>query len=327
MTTRDAMRAMATVAALGVLLAPALAQRDSAGYPNKAVRIVVPASPGGVNDIVARLVGQKLTESLGQPVVIDNKPGAGTIIGAEYVARSQPDGYTLLVTAMATMAVLPAIKQKLSFTPKRDFVPVVLAATYPYLLAAGAAAPVKTVRELIDYTKANPDKSNAGGASVTFQLATEMFKQRTGARLQYVPFKGSNEATLALISGQMLASFVDAGPATPQIKGGKLRALAVTSPTRMPTFPDIPTLSEAGVSDMQIVSWVGLFAPAGTPSAIVKKLEAEVIRIVMLPEIQARLRQLELTPAGLHSREFAGIIDKDLATWSKVATAANIKIP
>ena len=318
--------AAAAAGMLGLLLGPALAQNESAGdYPSKAVRIVVPASPGGVNDIVARLIGQKLSESFGKPIVIENKPGAGTIIGAEFVARAQPDGYTFLVTAMATMAITPAVTPKLSFSPKRDFVPVTMVATYPYLLAATNAAPVRTVRQLIDYTKANPEKSNAGGASATFQLATEMFKQRTGAQLQYVPFRGSNDAIVALISGQMLASFVDAGPATPQIKGGKFRALAVTSPTRMASFPEVPTLGEAGVKDMQIVSWVGLFAPAATPAGIVKKVQDEVIRIINLPDIQARLRQLELTPAGLPSPEFARVIDQDMATWSKVAEAAGIK--
>jgi tripartite-type tricarboxylate transporter receptor subunit TctC len=326
MTISRLMRTVAVALVCGLTATSGFAQNESAtDYPSKAVRIVVPASPGGVNDIVARLVGQKLSESFGKPVVIDNKPGAGTIIGTEFVARSQPDGYTLLVTAMATMAITPATTPKLSFSPKRDFIPVALAATYPYLLAVGDAAPVRNVRELIDYTKAHPDQSNAGGASATFQLATELFKQRTGARLQYVSFRGSNEATLALMSGQMLASFVDAGPASPQIKGGKLRALAVTSPARMPSFPDVPTFEEAGVNDMRIVSWVGFFAPAGTPAGIVRKVQDEVIRIVKLPDIQTRLQQLELTPAGLPSADFVRIIDQDIGTWSKVAETAGIK--
>src|SRR5712691_10815522 len=178
-------------------LSPAHAQsEDAKTYPGKAIHIVVAASPGGVNDILARLVGQKLTESFGQPVVVENKPGAATILGTEYVARARPDGYTLLSSPMASLAVNPAVYPKLSYAP-RDFVPISLSAAYPYFLAVSNAAPVRTVRELVDYTKANPGKANAGGASVTFQLAIAMFQQRTGARIQYIPYRGSNDATLA----------------------------------------------------------------------------------------------------------------------------------
>ncbi len=299
---------------------------DARTYPSKAIHIVVAASPGGVNDILARLIGQKLNESLAQSVVVENKPGAGTILGTEYVARARSDGYTLLSSPMASMAVTPAVYPKLSYAPQRDFVPIPLIASYPYLLAVANSAPVRTVRELIDYTKTNPAKANAGGASVTFQLAIEMFKQRTGALIQYIPYKGSNDAILALISGELLLSFVDSGPASPQIKGGQFRALAVTSPTRMPSFPDVPTMAEAGVSDMAILSWSGFFAPAGTPADIVKKLQDEIIRIVKLPDIRQRLRAQELDPVGSTSEEFARIIAKDIETWSAVAKAANVKI-
>src|SRR5712691_8853528 len=241
--------------------APAHAQtEDAKTFPSKPIHIVVAASPGGVNDILARLVGQK--------VVVENKPGAATILGTEYVARARPDGYTLLSSPMASLAVNPAVYPKLSYAP-RDFVPISLSAAYPYFLAVSNSAPVRSVRELVDYTKANPAKANAGGASVTFQLAIEMFQQRTGARIQYIPYRGSNDATLALISGELLASFVDPGPASAQIKGGQFRALAVTAPTRMASFPDVPTMAEAGVPDMAILSWTGFLAPAGTPPAIV----------------------------------------------------------
>src|SRR3954470_16612145 len=226
------------------LCGPSVAQSpDAHSYPSQPIHIVVAASPGGVNDILARLVGKKLTERWGQPVVVENKPGAGTIVGTEYAARARPDGYTLLSAPMASLAVNPAVYPKLSYAA-RDFVPISLTAAYPYFLAVSNAAPVRTVRELVDYTKANPAKANAGGASVTFQLAVEMFKQRTGAQIQYIPYKGSNDATLALISGELLASFLDPGPASPQIKGGQFRALAVTAPTRMASFPDVPTMAE-----------------------------------------------------------------------------------
>ena len=306
--------------------APAHAQtEDAKTYPSKPIHIVVAASPGGVNDILARLVGQKLTETFGQPVVVENKPGAATILGTEYVARARPDGYTLLSSPMASLAVNPAVYPKLSYAP-RDFVPISLSAAYLYFLAVSNSAPVRSVRELVDYTKANPAKANAGGASVTFQLAIEMFKQRTGAQIQYIPYRGSNDATLALISGELLASFVDPGPASSQIKGGQFRALAVTAPTRMASFPDVPTMAEAGIPDMAILSWTGFLAPAGTPPDIVAKLEQEIRRIIRLPDIRARLRTVELEPVGSTSAEFARTIAKDLETWAAVAKAANIKI-
>jgi tripartite-type tricarboxylate transporter receptor subunit TctC len=308
------------------LSCPSLAQSpDIQSYPSQPIHIVVAASPGGVNDILARLVGQKLTERWGQPVVVENKPGAGTILGTEFAARARADGYTLLSAPMASLAVNPAVYPKLSYAPG-DFVPISLTAAYPYFLAVSNAAPVRTVRELVDYTKANPAKANAGGASVTFQLAIEMFKQRTGAQIQYIPYKGSNDATLALISGELLASFLDPGPASAQIKGGQFRALAVTAPSRMASFPDVPTMAEAGIADMTILSWTGFLAPAGTPPDIVAKLEQEIMRILRLPDIRARLEALELDPVGSTSAEFARTIAKDMETWSAVAKAANLKV-
>jgi tripartite-type tricarboxylate transporter receptor subunit TctC len=307
---------------------PSLAQtaaEDPVNYPSQPIHIVVPASPGGVNDIMARLVGQKLTERLGQPVVVDNKPGAATILGTDYVARARPDGYTLLSAPMASIAVNPAVYPKLPYAPQRDFVPISLAASYPYLLAVSNAAPVGSVRELIDYTKAHADKSNAGGASTTFQLATELFKQRTGAQIQYVPFKGSNDAIMALISGQLLLSFVDSGPALPQIKSGQFRVLAVTSPARMPSLPDLPTMAEAGIPGMEVVSWSGFLAPAGTPPAIATRLQNAIRKILQDDEIRDRLQALELEPVGSTSEEFGRTIAKDIETWSAVAKAANVK--
>jgi len=295
-------------------------------FPSKSIHIIVPAAPGGVNDILARIIGQKLTERFGHPVIIENRAGAGTIIGAAYVAHAAPDGYTILNAPLSTITINPAIYPKLSYDPKRDFVPISNIASYPYILSVTNAAPPRTVRELIAYTKANPKQANAGGAASIFLLMTELFKQKTGAPVQYVPFKGSNDAAIALIAGELLLSFVDSGPASPQIKGGHFRALAVTSKSRMQSFPDIPTLSEAGVPDMVIESWSGLLAPAGTPAGIVKKLQNEVINIVRMPDVQERLRALELDPVGNTSEEFARTIAQDTETWAAVAKAANIKI-
>jgi len=299
---------------------------DAKSYPSRAIRIVVPASPGGVNDILARLVGQKMSESLGQPVVIENKPGAATILGAETVARAAPDGYTILIAPTATMAINPAVYSKLSYTPQKDFIPISAVATYPYVLTASAEAPAKSVGDLIAFAKAHPDKANAGGASMTFQLLTEMFKAKTGAPIQYIPYKGANDANLALISGQLTVSFLDVGPATPNIKAGKIKALAVTAPKRLASLSEVPTMAESGLKDMTVESWAGLFVPAGTPSPIVQKLQDEVMRIVKLPDIQSKLQALELTPVGNSSKEFSDMLAKDLAMWAQVAREANVKV-
>jgi tripartite-type tricarboxylate transporter receptor subunit TctC len=320
---------VSSAAVLIALASPVFAQaqnEDPRSYPSKPIHIVVAASAGGINDILARVVGQKLAETFGQPVVVDNKPGAATILGTEYAARSRPDGYTLLSAPMASMAVTPAVYPKLSYAPQRDFVPVSLIASYSYVLAVSNAAPVRTVSELIAYIKANPAKANAGGASVTFQLAVEMFKQRTGTQIQYIPYKGSHEVNLGLISGELLLSFVDSGPAAPLIKGGQFRALATTAPQRTATFPELPTMAQAGVADMAVLSWSGFFAPAGTPAGIVKKLEDEIMRVARLPDVRDRLRAQELDLVGNSSAEFARILAHDVATWSAIASAANITI-
>ncbi|MET0278612.1 MAG: tripartite tricarboxylate transporter substrate binding protein [Pseudorhodoplanes sp.] len=323
---RSACAGMAAVAWI-MLAGPAAAQtEDVKSFPSRPIRIVVPASPGGVNDILARLVGQKMSESFGQPVVIENKPGAATILGAETVARSAPDGYTMLIAPTATMAINPAVYTKLSYKPQTDFIPLSAIATYPYVLAASAAAPAKSVKELIEFAKANPDKANAGGASVTFQLLIELFKTRTGAPIQYIPYKGANDANLALIAGQLTVSFLDIAPATPNIQAGKIKALAVTAPARLSSLPDVPTMAESGLKDMTVESWAGLFLPAGTPAPIVQKLQDEVMRIVRLPDFQEKLKAQELVPVGNTSKEFETMLAKDIALWADVARAANVKV-
>ncbi len=323
-----ATRAACILLGLGILgAAPATAQSTADdNFPSRAIRIVVPASPGGVNDILARLVGQKMSESFGQPVVIENKPGAATILGAETVARSAPDGYTMLIAPTATMAINPAVYSKLSYEPLKDFIPLSAVATYPYVLTASGKAAASSVQDLIDFAKANPDKANAGGASMTFQLLTEMFKAKTGTSIQYIPYKGANDANLALIAGQLTISFLDTGPAMANIKAGNIKALAVTSPKRLASLPDVPTMAEAGLKDMTVESWAGLFLTAGTPAPIVQKLQDEIRRIVQLPDFQQTLRAQELTPVGNTSKEFEAMLVKDTEMWADVARAANVKI-
>lgn len=298
---------------------------DEAKYPTRPIRIVVGFTPGGGNDIIARIVGQKLSESLGQPVVIENKPGAGAILATEFVARSAPDGYTLLVGASGAMVINPAVYEKLSYDTVRDFAPVSELGSFPLILIVNASSSFKSLADLVAYAKANPDKANYSSSSAAFQLATELFKQKTGAPMQMIPYKGANDSVTAVISGEVTATIADAGPVTSQVNGGLARALAVAAPKRMDTLPDVPTMKEAG-ADVEAVLWSGIFVPAATPPDIVRKLEAEFIRIARLPDVIARLKSLNIESVGSSSQEFSRIIAADLERWKVVARAGNIKI-
>jgi tripartite-type tricarboxylate transporter receptor subunit TctC len=305
---------------------PTAGAQDAANYPSRAIRIVVGFTAGGGNDLLARLVGQKLSEKFGQPVVIENKPGAGAIIATEYVKNQPADGYTLLMGASGQMTVNPAVYTRLPYSAQRDFAPISMVASFPFLLLVNPGIPVKSVPELVAYAKSNPSKANYASSSPAFQLTAELFKQRTGAPLEHIPYKGSNESLTAVISNQVLVAFADAAPAAGQIASGQVRALAVTSGKRSAQLPEVPTLAEAGVPDVDVSFWSGVFAPAATPPAIVKKLQDEIRRIVKLPDIQQRMQQLAVEPAGNTSEEFAAVIAQDIARWTAVAKASNIKI-
>lgn len=301
------------------------AQEDPAKYPTRAIHIVVGFTPGGGNDLIARIVGQNLSDSLGQPVIIDNKPGGGAIVATEFVAKSPADGYTLLVGASGAMAINPAVYTKLNYDPVRDFVPVSELGSFPLILIVNAASPIKSVTDLIGFAKAHPKEANYASSSAAFQLVTELFKQKTGAPMQEIPYKGANDSVMAVISGQVTATIADAGPVSGQVKGGQVRALAVTSPDRAEDLPDVPTLKEAG-TDVDAVLWSGIFAPRQTPPAIVKRLESELMRIVREPDVVARLKPLGIQPVGNSSEEFARILSADIARWTEVARAGHIKI-
>jgi tripartite-type tricarboxylate transporter receptor subunit TctC len=316
---------IASAALVLAAITSALAQEDPAKYPSRPIHIVVGFTPGGGNDLIARIVGQKLSEDLGQPVIIDNKPGAGAIVATEYVAKSAPDGYTLLVGASGAMSINPAVYAKLSYDPVRDFIPISELGSFPLILIVNASSPFKSVAELVAYAKANPDKANYSSASTAFQLATELFKQKTGAPLQEIPYKGAADSVMAVISSQVTATIADAGPVSGQIKGGQVRALAVAAPKRTEDLPDIPTMKEAG-ADVEAVLWSGLFAPKNTPPAIAKKLEGEFMRIARQPDVIARLKPLGIESVGNSSDEFARILASDIARWTAVAKAANIKL-
>jgi tripartite-type tricarboxylate transporter receptor subunit TctC len=302
----------------------ASAQEDPAKYPSKPIHIIVGFAAGGGNDIIARVFGQKLSESLGQPVIVENKPGGGAIVATEYVAKSPPDGYTLLMSASG-ISINPAVYAKLPYDAVNDFVAVSELGSFPLIMIVAASSPIKSVAELVAYAKANPDKTNYASSSASFQLVTELFKQKTGAPMQVIPYKSANESVLAVISGQVTTTIADAGPVTGQVKSGTARALAVAAPKRMEDLPDVPTLKEAGV-DVDAVLWSGIFVPKATPPAIVRKIEGELMRIARLPDVIARLKPLGIDAVGNSSEEFTKILAADIARWGEVARSANIKI-
>jgi len=306
------------------MAAPARAQEDPSNYPSRPIRLIVGFAAGGGNDIIARVVGQKLSESLGQPVIVENKPGGGAIIATDFVAKSAPDGYTLLLSASG-ISVNPALYDKLPYDAIKDFVAVSQLSTFPLIMIVGANSPIKSVSELVAYAKANPDKTNYSSSSASFQLVTELFKQKTGAPMQAITYKSANESVLAVISGQVTTTIADAGPVVQQVKSGTARALAVATAKRLDDLPDVPTLKEAG-ADVEAVLWSGIFVPAATPPEIVRKLEAEFVRIARLPDVVARLKLLNIDSVGNSSEEFSRIIAADLERWRAVARAGNIKI-
>jgi tripartite-type tricarboxylate transporter receptor subunit TctC len=324
MQTRRGRLATGLIGFTVMAMASAFAQEDPAKYPARPIHLVVGFAAGGGNDIIARVFGRKLSESVGQPVVIENRPGAGAIIAMEHVARSAPDGYTLLVSASG-IAVNPAVYAKLSYDAVRDFVAISEIAAFPLILIVNAASPIKSTAELVAYAKANPDKANYASSSATFQLVTELFKQKTGAPMQVIPYKSATESVTAVISGQVTATIADAGPVLSQVQGGNLRALAIASPRHMQELPDVPTLKEEGV-DVDGDLWTGVFAPRDTPPAVVKKLEDEFVRIARLPEVAARLKPLGVRTVGNSSEEFGRILAADILRWGEVARASNIKI-
>lgn len=310
------------LALVALLIAhPAQAQGD---YPNRTIRIVVGFAAGGGNDIFARLVGAKLAELAGQSVIIENKPGAGARLANEYAANQAADGYTLLVAASGGMSIASAIYPKLGYHPTKSFVPLTMIASFPLILAVPADHPARTVQELVAWMKANPDKSNYATSSPAFTIATELFKLKTGAPGQAIPYKSSGESLVAVVGGQTLFTIADGPPTVPLVKGGQVRALAVTGAARASELPDVPSMAEAGLPDVNTGLWSGLFVPAGTPAPIVGKLEEMLRRAIADPDVNAKLKAMAVTPGGGPSEEFRAMIDADIKTVSDVVKAANL---
>lgn len=315
-------RTVAALAALALTL-PAAAQQ----YPTKPIRLVVPFAPGGSSEIISRVVAQKLSESLGQQVVVENRPGGAGNIAMEQVARSDPDGYTLILGHIGTLAVNPAMFPKLPYDPNRDFAPISLMAAVPNVIVVNPAVPAKTLQEFIALAKKRPGAINYGSAGTgsSGHLAMEYFKQIANVDLVHVPYKGTGPMLADLLGGQTETTFTGVPPLLPHIKQGKLRALAVGSAKRTDALPDVPTVAESGFAGFETSQWYGLLAPARTPKPIVDKLSSEVARALRQPDVVQRLAADSATPVGSTPEEFAAYIRKEQERWGRVVKTANIK--
>ncbi len=313
---------------LGMLLALSAALASAQSYPTKPIRIVVPFPPGGATDILARDVAQKLTEAWGQQVIVDNRPGAGGNIGSELVAKSAPDGYTLEMGTVGTHAINASLYAKMPYDHVKDFVPVILVAGVPNVLVVNPAVPVNSVAELIAYAKANPGKLNfaSSGSGTSIHLSGELFKVMAGVQMTHIPYKGSAPALQDLLGGQVQLMFDNLPPSLPQIKAGKLRALAVTTATRAPALPDVPTIAEAGLPGFESSSWFGLLAPAGTPPAIVVKLNAEVAKWLATPDAKERLAKQGANAVGGSPEDFEKHIAAETVKWAKVVKDSGARV-
>ena len=325
MKRRHFFSSLAAAALVAAMPGGAFAQ-GAASYPAKPIRIVVPFAPGGTSDVLSRAIGQKLNALWGQPVVVENKPGAGGNIGAEQVARSQPDGYTLLMIDVGTLTISPSVFRKLGYDPIKDFAPVTMVAFSPHALVVHPSVPAKTVPELIAYAKSKPDGVNFGnsGVGTLIQLAAEQFKTLTGIKLTQVPYKGGAQSVLGVMSGEVEMTLNGLLATLPHIKSGKLRALAVAGLKRSDALPDVPTLDEAALSGFQSGSWQGLLAPAGTPKDIVAKLNAAVVEILKTPDMKQQLAGQGAEVVADTPEQFAAFLRDDLAKWSKVVKDAGI---
>ncbi len=305
-----------------------LAGTAAAQYPNKPLHIVVPSAPGDGSDLTARLISDKLSAALGQPVIVDNKLGAGGVVGTEFAARQPADGYTLIMANAGSHAINAALYSKLSYDPAKDFAAIALVGVSPNMMSVNPSLPVKSVAEFVAYAKVHPGEINyaSGGNGSSAHLSAELFKSMTGIQMNHVPYKGSTPALTDLIGGQVQVMIGNLPPMLPHAKAGKLRALAVTTLKRYPGLPDVPTVAESGLNGFETVAWFGLFAPAGTPKDIVTRLNREVNAIVALPEIRDRLLTMGMEPAPGTPEEFSARQATDIAKWKKVVAESGAKI-
>ncbi len=315
---------------LCALLSPSLTEAAGAplqtGYPSRPVRIIVPHTPGGTTDFTARLIAPRLSERLGQTVVVDNRAGAGSLVGTDLVAKAAADGYTLLVVA-SSLTIIPSIYKKIPFDPVQDFAPVTTLSWYPNLLVVHPAVAVNSVRELIALAKAKPGTLNfaSGGAGTGTQLGAELFKSMAGIDIVHIPYKGGGPAITALLAAEVHLYFAPIPSVLPLVRAGKLKALAVTSARRSLALPDLNSMAEAGVRGYDESTWNGLLAPARTPREIVMKLNSEMTAVLKTPEMRERFAAEGAEPAASGSEEFAAMIKREITKWAKVIRDAGIK--
>jgi tripartite-type tricarboxylate transporter receptor subunit TctC len=312
----------------GLVLASLAAFAHAQAWPSKPIKYVVPFAPGGTTDILARTVGEKLALALGQPVVIENKPGAGGGVGAEFTAKAAPDGYTIMGGTISTHAINASLYDKLPYDPVKDFVAITLIARVPNMLVVNPSVPAGSVKELIALLKANPNKYTfaSSGNGTSQHLSGELFKSMAGVEMQHIPYKGSPPALQDVVGGQVTMTFDNITTAWPLAKAGKLRALAVTTATRSAIAPEVPTLAESGLPGFEVGSWQGVFAPAGTPPAIVRRLNVEIVKILNLPDVKERLVGLGAEPVGNSSEEFSAMVKGEVVKWADVVKKSGAKV-
>jgi tripartite-type tricarboxylate transporter receptor subunit TctC len=309
--------------AAGMLaLQPARAQP----YPSKPIRFIIPFAPGGATDIVARLVGQKLTEAWGQPVLVESKPGANGIIASEAAAKAAADGYTMMLAVLSTHATNVSLYSKLPYDPQRDFTPIAMMAYTPLVLVVPAGAPLSTVKDLVAQAKAKPGRLNFSAGTATIHLTGELFKAVTGSDIVAVPYKGTVPGLMAVISGEVAFTFEPTVTAVPQVKGGRIRALAVTAPRRSPLLPDVPTAEEAGLPGFEAYSWLGIVMPAGVSREVAAKMQDEVLRILALADVKEKMAAMGLDPLPMTGERFGAFMKVETEKWARTIKASGMKI-
>jgi tripartite-type tricarboxylate transporter receptor subunit TctC len=314
------------IVALLMVLAVSNAGAQAQAYPTHPIKLIVPFAAGGLNDVVARLVAPYLEKSLGQPVIVDNRPAASGIVGTDATAKASPDGHTLLMVA-SSLTVVPATRPNLPYDPQRDLAPIIMVGKNSLLFLLNPKVPAKSLGEFVALAKANPGKFNyaSPGAATQTHLVVELFSQRAGIKLQHVPYRGGNPAMLAMVAGDTQFTAISTLLSLPQIQAGTLRPVATGNPERESQFPDLPTVAEQGYPDFEAIQWIGLLTTAGTPREIVERINTEINRALRDPDLIAKFAQQGIVPAGGSPTDFARTIATDIRNWTETARAANIK--
>jgi tripartite-type tricarboxylate transporter receptor subunit TctC len=319
-------KSLAWLVALGMLAATMFA-RGADDFPNKPIRIVVAYAPGGGNDLFARVLAKRLTETLGKTVIVDNRPGANGIIGTRLVAAATPDGYTMILADMAH-ATNPFVYSSAQYDPIKDFAPITMLGSAPIILVVHPAVPLQSLGEFIAFAKSQPGKltMGSGGTGSTSHIAGEFFQLRTGTRLNHVPYKGTGPALADAVAGQIQCIFSPVAAAIPLVTAGRLRALAISSAKRASIVPDVPTFEESGVADFRVGGWYGMLAPAGTPRPVVLRLNKEIVAAVQTPEVKSRFDDALVTPGTGTPEEFTAFLKAEAARWSQLIKTVGIKV-